>query len=334
MAAACAVLVCVCYGTGRAALSPRRTAAVAIVAGGVLAAQFTIRPAGTAATSGVPTAATGFVAACLVFVLLPLLAGRYVAEQRKAADQERLRERVRIARDMHDSLGRALSLAAIQAAALEVSDLPAPHRQAAARLGTSIRASVTDLHEIVAVLRGPARGMSAIDELIAQFRAAGADVSIRSHGTPVSLSGSADEAAYRVIEEGLTNAVRHAPGHPVSITVSWRTGSLTLTIVNPAGLPAYTPGSGLDGLRDRLREAGGTLTHDLTGSTLNQGGHPVTQFRLRARLPLTRRARLRSGLARHGQAGVRLTGYRLGLGFAAGFVLLVVVPATVLLGLH
>ena len=265
-AAAGAVLVCACYGAGRAALSLRWTAVVAIVACGIPAAQLTIRPAGTAA-------ATGFVAACLVFVLLPLLGGRYVAQQRAVRDQDRLRERVRIARDMHDSLGRALSLAAIQAAALEVSDLPASQRQAAAQLGTAIRASSTELHEIVAVLRGPARGLSAIGGLIAEFRAAGVDVSMRSYDTPRPLSGPADEAAYRVIEEGLTNGMRHAPGQPVSITVSWRAGLLTITIVNPVASPAdahaYMPGSGLDGLGGRLREADGTLTHELADGTLS-----------------------------------------------------------------
>jgi hypothetical protein len=108
--------------------------------------------------------------------------------------------------------------------------------------------------------------------------------------------------------------MRHAPGQPVSVTISWRSGSLTLTVVNLAGGHRYTPGAGLDGLSERLREAGGTFSHS----------QPDRNFRLHASLPLTRRARLRSGLASH----------RLGLGFAAGFVLLVILPATVLLGVH
>jgi signal transduction histidine kinase len=308
-AVACVVLVCVSYGAGRAALSPWHTTAVAAIACCVLAARL-------AAVAGAtrPAAVTGYVSACLVFVLLPLLGGRYVAQQRAVRDQDRLRERVRIARDMHDSLGRALSLAAVQAAALEVSGLPGPQREAATRLGMAIRGGVTELHEIVAVLREPARGMASAGELIEEFRAAGADVSVRSQGSPLPLSRQADEAAYRVLGEGLTNAMRHAPGQPVSVTISWRSGSLTLTVVNPAGGHRYTPGAGLDGLSERLREAGGTFSHS----------QPDRNFRLHASLPLTRRARLRSGLASH----------RLGLGFAAGFVLLVILPATVLLGVH
>lgn len=335
-AAACIVLVCVSYGAGRAALSPWRTAAVAAIAGSALAVRLISQlAAASGATS--PAAIAGYVSACLVFVLLPLLAGRYVARQRAARDRERLR----IARDMHDSLGRALSLAAVQAAALEVSDLPGPQHEAVARLGAAIRAGVTELHEVVAVLRGPARGMASAGELIEGFRAVGADVSVQSHGTPLPLPRQADEAAYRVLEEGLTNAMRHAPGRPVSVTISWQAGSLTLTAVNPADRHPYTPGAGLDGLTERLREAGGTLSHDLTSGTYGHGptdapsghdpaggtsrhGAPDGSFRLHASLPLSRRARLRSGLANH----------RLGLGFAAGFVLLVILPATVLLGVH
>jgi len=101
-AAACAALLCACYRAGRAALPPRWTAAVAAGALCVPAAQFAVRPAGLAAV-------TGFASAYLVFAALPLLAGRYVAQQRKAAGQERLRERLRIAGDMHDSLAAVLS---------------------------------------------------------------------------------------------------------------------------------------------------------------------------------------------------------------------------------
>jgi signal transduction histidine kinase len=317
-AAACVVLGFLSYGAGRATLSPWRTTAVAVVACGVLAVRLVTQLAAAAGATR-PPAIAGYVSACLVFVLLPLLAGRYVARQRAARDQERLR----IARDMHDSLGRALSLAAVQAAALEVSDLPGPQREAAARLGAAIRAGVTELHEVVAVLRGPARGMASAAELIEGFRAVGADLSVRSHGTPLPLSRQADEAAYRVHEEGLTNAMRHAPGQPVNVTISWQAGSLTLTVVNPAGRHPYAPGAGLDGLNERLREAGGTLGHNLTDTTPGHG-QAGGRFRLQASLPLGRRARLRSGLANH----------RLGLGFATGFVLLVIVPATVLLGVH
>lgn len=307
-ATACAALLCACYSAGRAALPPRWTAAVAAGALFVPAAQFAIRPAGLAAV-------TGSASAYLVFAALPLTAGRYVARQRRAAEQERLGERLRIARDMHDSLGRRLSLAAVQAAALEVSELPAPQGKAVARLATSIRASATELHEILSVLRGersPSRGMAAVAGLVEEFRVAGAMVLVRSRGTPRPLAPQADEAAYRVIEEGLTNAIRHAPGGPASVTVAWEAGTLLLTVVNAADCRAYAPGSGLAVLAVQLRQAGGVLGHELSSE----------MFRLHAVLPA---ARPRGTRARSGMSG---------LGLAAGILLLVILPATVLLGVH
>jgi signal transduction histidine kinase len=305
-AAACVVLLCACYIAGRAALSPRRMAAVAAGAVCVPAAQFAIRPAG-------PASAGGFLSAYLVFAVLPLLAGRYVAEQRKAVKQEALHERLGIAREMHDSLGRRLSLAAVEAAALEVSDLPEPQRAAVARLATAIRATVTELHEILSVLRSErprARGVSAVGTLIEEFRAAGAVVSAWSRGTPQPLSSQADETAYRVIEEGLTNAVRHAPGRPVSVTIAWEAGGLLLTVANPADCRVPTPGSGLADLAGRLQQAGGSLAHEVADG----------QFRLRAALPAV------PVRGTPGRPGI------VALGVAVGTLLLVILPATVLLG--
>jgi signal transduction histidine kinase len=277
----------------------------AVAAGGlcVPAARFATRPAGL-------SAAGGFVAAYLVFAVLPLLAGRYVAVQRKAAEQAGLRERLGIAREMHDSLGRQLSLAAVQAAALEVSDLPEPQHDAVTRLATAIRASATELHEILGVLRseGPrVRGVAAANGLIEEFRAAGVVVTASSRGTPRALSPEADETAYRVIEEGLTNATRHAPGAAVSVTIGWEAAGLLLEVVNPADRRAYIPGSGLADLDRRLRSAGGSLVHEVAGN----------RFRLHAVLP--------AASARRPAAD---------LGLAVGILLLVILPAAVLLGAH
>jgi signal transduction histidine kinase len=307
-AAACAALVCACYLAGRAALPRRWTAAVAAGALCVPAAQFAIRPA------GLPSA-TGFVCAYLVFAALPLLAGRYVAAQRQVAEQERLRERLAIARDMHDSLGRRLSLAAVAAAGLEVSGLPEEQHVAVTRLADAVRASVTELHEIVGVLRsdrGPDRRVAAIGGLIEEFRAMGAEVSMCESGTPWRLPPHAGDVAYRVIEEALTNAVRHAPGQPVALTIEWKPGTLLLTAVNPAAGRGGTPGSGLADLAGRLRRVGGSLDHELAGG----------RFRLQAALPSesgTRRARLPRAVT---------------VGLAAGVLLLVILPAAVLLGVR
>jgi signal transduction histidine kinase len=310
-AAVCLALLCGCYGAGRALLPLRWTAAVAAGAVCVPALQLLGRPVGLAAI-------TGFASAYLVFAVLPLLTGRYMAQQRALAEQERLRERLRIAREMHDSLGRRLSLAAIQAAALEVSDLPAPHRAGTARLAEAIRASVTELHEILGVLHGDharPQGISEISGLVEEFRDAGAVVSADVLGLARLLAPQADQAAYRVIEQGLTNAVRHAPGQPVSVMVAWEPGMLHLTVVNPADLAGYTPGFGLTDLAGRLRQAGGILSHGLSGG----------QFRLCATLPVSRLSQAGKPPARTGRTVTAL-------GFAVGILLLVIVPAAVLIG--
>ena len=310
-AAACVVLLCGCFIAGRAALPPWRMAVVAAAAACVPAAQFAISPAG-------PAAAAGFLSAYLVFAILPLLAGRYVAAQRKAAEQHASRERLGIAREMHDSLGRRLSLAAVTAAALEVSDLPEPQRAAVARLATAIRASVTELHEVVGVLRGErprACGVSEVGPLIEEFRAAGAEVSARSRGTPRPLPPQADEVVYRVIEEGLTNAVRHAPGRPVTVTIAWEAAEVLLTVANPADCRASPVGSGLADLAGRVRQAGGSLAHEVAGG----------QFRLRATVPT-----VPAGLARGAQRRPGVAA----LGVAVGALLLVILPATILLGVR
>jgi signal transduction histidine kinase len=303
-AAACVVLLCACYGAGQAALPPRWTAAIAAGALCVSAAQLAFRPVG-------PASAGGFVAAYLVFAVLPLLAGRYVAVQRKAVEHERLRERLGIARQMHDSLGRRLSLAAVQAAALEVSDLPEPQHAAVEGLATAIRASMTELHEVLGVLRSERaqpRGLRAADDLLEEFRAAGTAVTASSRGAPWPLSPQAGECAYRVIEEGLTNATRHAPGRPVSVTIAWEAGTLLLTVVNPSDGREYTPGSGLTDLAGLLGRVGGRLDHEVVDG----------KFRLYAALVPKN--------ARRPHVTV--------LGPAAGFLLLVILPAVVLLGAH
>lgn len=311
--AECLALLVACYGAGRAALPLRWTAAVAAGAVCVPALELRGRPVGL-------TAVTGFAAAYLVFALLPLLAGRYMAAQRRLAEQERLRERLRIAREMHDSLGRRLSLAAVEAAALEVSDLPARQRAATGRLAAAIRASVVDLHKILAVLHdereGP-RGLSDVAGLIEEFRAAGAVVCADSDGPPHPLPAQADEAAYWVLDQGLTNAIRHAPGRPVSVTTRWESGLVHLTVVNAADHQGYAPGFGLAGLAGRVQQAGGLLRHELSRG----------QFRLCAALPFSPRAAARKPQARNGRGATVL-------GFAVGILLLVILPAAVLIGVH
>ena len=135
-------------------------------------------------------------------------------------------------------------------------------------------------------------------------------MSVQSRGRPWHLPPQADEAAYRVIEEGLTNAIRHAPGRPVNVTVAWDAGALLITVINAADRHAYALGSGLAGLAGRLRQVGGIVGHEQSGGL----------FRLHAVLPAAPPPGTRE------RSGVSI------LGLAAGILLLVILPAAVLLG--
>lgn len=301
-----ALLLWTGYAAGRALVTRGGTAVTAGAACGGLAVQLLSAPADAGITQ--------LVTAYLVFVAMPLLVGRHQAQhdqlvdalsqrneellrrQELLAERERLAERLRIARDMHDSLGQRLSLVSVQAAALEVTDLPSDRRDGVRQLARTTRAAMDELHELVGALRGtedpgrPAvapRGTEAaghlagIERLVADFRAAGLPVELSRTGNPVPLPDATWQAAYRVVQEGLTNAAKHAGGRSAEVAVVWERDALLLTVVTPRGPGAAAavrpsgPGHGLVGLGERVRQAGGLLDHGPYG-----GG-----FRLLAMLP-------------------------------------------------
>jgi signal transduction histidine kinase len=279
-----------------------------------------------------PAALPQHVTALVVFVVLPLLVGRYLhqhrtlvrtldahnrqlrTEQALLAEREQLRERLRIARDMHDSLGRRLSLVSVQAAALQVGELPAPHRAAVDALAGSARDAMTELYQLIGSLRGTAEdtpGADRVPALVAEFQAAGVHVT-RTGDTGV-LPEATSRAVYRVVEEGLTNAAKHAPGRPVAIHVTRETGSLLVTVVNPAAAEdAPGGGFGLAGLAERVGAAGGFLDHRMADG----------EFRLIAMLPTTVPEPVRSTRA------LRTTI----LGVATAVLLFALLPAALITG--
>lgn len=354
------LLLWAAYGAGSRAPMGRDTAQVAGAVLGWLAVRLLGWPADAPA---VPQLVSIFV----VFVALPLLVGRYLAQHRRLvaelgrrnrrlrreqellAERERLRIRLRIARDMHDSLGHRLSLVSVQAAALEVAELPSAQREAVRQLAGTARGAMDELHELVGALRGTdetaarAPGAEAIDEVVAEFRAAGVPVTLRrGGGKPRLLPPAAGEAVYRVVEEGLTNAAKHAPGRPVTVSVTWEPDALLITVVNPvAGGEAELGeaaggGHGLRGLDERMRQVGGFVDH-----RLSDGG-----FRLVAMVPTapdtasdtdtdtaadTKPISDRDLDGDEGVAGVG--GLRsVALGFATAAVMFVVLPVGMLLG--
>lgn len=206
--------------------------------------------------------------------VLPWWFGRYRrlrAEQRERergiiADQARLRERARIAQDMHDSLGHELALIALHGGGLELaSGLTDEQRAAAGELRACAVRATNRLHEIVQVL-GSADAAAdlqpadeSVDDLVRRAAAAGLSVRLRHDGPPPAWSPMTSQAAHRVIQEALTNAARHAPGAAVTVTVA----SNRIEVVNDAApRPGGSTGSGqgLIGLDERVRLAGGRLS--------------------------------------------------------------------------
>lgn len=219
------------------------------------------------------------------------LAARLEREHVRATRRERLRERTRIAADMHDSLGHELSLLAVRAGAVQVAAGTAPAlRQAAAELRESAATATDRLRQIIRVLRqhderalvDPLGG--SVAALVERAAASGVDVRLEADDeAEAGLPDPAARAAIRVVQEGLTNATKHALGSGVRVSLR-RTGDvLEVTVANgrvhgPRQRPADPAGSGygLVGLDERVRLAGGTL----------RAGPDGDGFTLTARLPV------------------------------------------------
>jgi signal transduction histidine kinase len=230
----------------------------------------------------------------LLFVVLPWFTGRYRSqrdqlasagweraerierEQRMVVDQARLRERSRIAEDMHDSVGHELSLIAIRAAALEVDpELSARHRAAAGELRTAAALATERLGEIIGVLRGSREASvtpasESVADLVERAAASGLDVRLDQHGPAGEVAPLVDRAAHRVVQEALTNAAKYAPGAAVEVRLEHRDDEVLVRVRNgPPGREAGTPvsgGRGLAGLAERVRLAGGRLTSGTTAA--------------------------------------------------------------------
>ncbi|MFE5893112.1 sensor histidine kinase [Streptomyces sp. NPDC056462] len=173
-------------------------------------------------------------------------AARLEGEQRIAEERARLRERARIAQDMHDSLGHELSLIALRAGALQVApDLPDHHRTAAADLRAAAADATDRLHRIIGVLREDDEPVSlsppgeTVEQLVA--RAAESGLPVRweepEGGTAAAPEpgGAAERVLYRVVREALTNAARYAPGADVTVVAAREAGGTAVTVTSGRG---------------------------------------------------------------------------------------------------
>lgn len=250
--------------------------------------------------------ATGFVLASAAFILvavLPGFIGWWVGRRRRlvramhwrnvqlhdqqtvVAREARARERTRIARDLHDSLGHQLTLISLYAGTLAGSS-EQQREKAVELLRTTAADAMTELRQSIGVLRaaedtddvGVAQPLTHLDGLANAVRSTGAVFTVNRTGTPRPLPPLLEHAAYRVIQEGVTNALRHARGAVVQLTLRYEPDTVVVEVVNGRGLAHRGPtgGRGLIGLGERLRLAGGVLYH---------GPTPDGGFRLAAMLP-------------------------------------------------
>ncbi|GHE10025.1 sensor histidine kinase [Streptomyces alanosinicus] len=219
-------------------------------------------------------------------LLGPTAQDRLAAAEARAAD---LAVRNRLARELHDSVGHALSAVTLQASAARrlLGTDPEFVREALAAIEDTTRRTVGELDAVLGVLRdgdapdaAPAPTLAGdLDGLLRRTRAAGQPVTATVATAPAALPALVSREAYRIVQEGLSNALRHA-GTPVAVRIAVADGRLEITVENPLGAaPAPRPGGGhgLRGVADRVRLLGGTAHAGASGDT----------WRLSVRLPLT-----------------------------------------------
>jgi signal transduction histidine kinase len=294
---------CAIAAYGAAVYSPHRRAAVAcLVVATLLFAAFH--------DATVPQITPGFVPFLL---LLPFglaantmqvwrdrmnaMAAEQEAATRRAVEQER----ARIARDLHDVVTHNVSVMVVQAGAarMAMDDAPDAAGQALLAVEAGGRAAMAELRHVMGLLTmssdgaeaaetadlAPQPGLAQVPALAGHVRATGTPVDLTVTGPPGPLPSGVDLAAYRVVQEALTNTVKHAAGAPVTIVVDRGPGTVRVEVADGGSTTSPSPssssgpgtGRGLIGLRERLAIYGGTL---------EAGPRPTGGYRVRATIPV------------------------------------------------
>jgi signal transduction histidine kinase len=232
-------------------------------------------------------------------VAIPVAVGRAVFNRRRRLREDRERmahdavvqERARIARELHDVVAHAMSVMIVQAGAARtvVERDPGEAARALRRIEDTGRFGMAEMRRLIGVLKAgdeeaelmPQPGLAQLDQLLETVRSAGLPVEAVTEGTPRPLPPGVELTAYRVVQEGLTNVLKHAGGAHARATVRYEEDAIAVevaddgrgAVVDPNG----TPGHGLLGMRERVAVFDGTLE---TGARAGGG------FVLRARIPL------------------------------------------------
>ncbi|MFJ7996653.1 sensor histidine kinase [Streptomyces sp. NPDC096310] len=247
---------------------------------------------------GGSTSAQMLFVSALVLLVVSMLQVRRKADQEVAAQQsvtavERgrrtlLEERTTIARELHDVVAHHMSVVAIQAEAApyRVENPPPELEQAFLTIRENAVAALTELRRILGVVRAddyetpdaPQPTLAELDGLIDNVRDAGLTVEKTVTGAVRELPQGVELSAYRIVQEALSNALRHAPGSTARVEIAYVLGGLGLRIVNtpPRGLIKPSPGAGhgVTGMRERVTMLNGEMTADLT----EDGGYEVAAF--------------------------------------------------------
>jgi signal transduction histidine kinase len=238
------------------------------------------------------------------------LAGNEIANRQRQTDQQRERahqleeerseavaaaaetERRHIARELHDVVAHSVSVMVVQAGAARkvMDDKPDAARESLLAVEASGHEAMAELRRLLGVLSdngsaapplAPQPGMAGLDALIAKVREAGLPVELRVEGPPESLSPGVDIAAYRIVQEALTNALKYAGGAPTDVVVRYTPDGLEVEVIDEGTMstPADGIGRGLTGMQERVALFGGTVE----AGKRADGGYAVL-----ARLPFDR----------------------------------------------
>jgi signal transduction histidine kinase len=248
-------------------------------------------------------------AAIALPAMIPILLGYLVRLRRttrqKLAEQEArhdaetavLEERQRIARELHDVVAHHMSVIAIQAEAApyKVADPPPELAESFAEIRASALEGLTELRRVLGVLRtanteepqtAPQPGLERLDEVVASARTGGLSVDVTMTGEATRLPQGVALSAHRILQEALSNAMKHAPGASVRVEIGYSPGELSLRVVNgpgtePRPVAESGGGHGLVGMRERVIMLGGELS---------TGPEPGGGFAVAAVLPLQKAA--------------------------------------------
>jgi signal transduction histidine kinase len=242
-------------------------------------------------------------------------ADRAEAELDRQSSQAAERERIRIARELHDVVAHHVSLIAVQAeaAAALLPGRPDQARRSVEVIGDTARQALTELRRLLGVLRrpsarpetAPSASLGDLGEVLDQVRGAGLPVDFEVTGTPVPLAPGVDLTAYRIVQEALTNTIRHANAARAAVRLCYEPGYITVSVTDSGrpspvagngsgtvasgapGVLAAAPlltgsGLGLAGIAERVASCGGKLT---VGPTPEVPGAEADGFAVTARLP-------------------------------------------------